>query len=81
MQSTTIKVPKKLHDRLAQMAKQKETTMAAVIEEALDIADKTIFWEQVEKTMTPEAVGKQAELYNQSFAELLEPDEDWSDLL
>jgi predicted transcriptional regulator len=81
MQSTTIKVPKELHDRLARMAKEKKMTMAAVIEESLDIAFKTTFWEQVEATMKPGEGRADAELLSGTLMDGLDPNEDWSFLL
>lgn len=43
-ETTTIKVPKKLRDRLAHQAQRDHVTLGAVIERALDEAEDRSFW-------------------------------------
>jgi predicted transcriptional regulator len=42
--TTTIKVPKALHQRLAELARREQVTLATAIEHALDEADERSFW-------------------------------------
>lgn len=56
--STTIKVPKELRDRIAERAMREQTTLASVIARVLDEADDRVFWSAVEKdhaSLTAEA--------------------------
>jgi hypothetical protein len=43
-ETTTIKVPKKLRDRLAHQAKRDHVSLSAVIERALDESEDRSFW-------------------------------------
>jgi predicted transcriptional regulator len=45
--STTIKVPRALRDRLAVRARQQHSTLAAAIETALDASEEREFWTRV----------------------------------
>lgn len=47
MTSTTVKVPRRLRDRLAERARIEGTTLAGAIESALDASDEQRFWEAV----------------------------------
>jgi predicted transcriptional regulator len=47
--TTTIKVPRALHKRLAAEARAQHLTLAAVISRALDDADERRFWAAVQK--------------------------------
>lgn len=42
--STTIKVPRALHERIAERARREQVTLATAIEHALDEADERSFW-------------------------------------
>ncbi|RIQ26079.1 hypothetical protein [Jiangella rhizosphaerae] len=42
--TTTIKVPRALHQRLAERARRERVTLATAIEHALDEADERSFW-------------------------------------
>jgi len=45
--ATTIKVPRELRDRIAVRAREKGTTFAAVIANALDVSEVESFWARV----------------------------------
>lgn len=47
--STSIKVPKALHDRLAARARLRGTTLARALEQALDVSDEQEFWAAVRR--------------------------------
>lgn len=78
MSSTTIKVPKELRDRLATLAGQQHTTLAGVVENALDAVEESAFWSGVAAAMGgrpfTEATG------DASLTEGLDPDESWDDV-
>jgi hypothetical protein len=82
METTTIKVPVDLRDRLAQRARRNRTTIAQAIADSLDQAEEKAFWEAVRTTMggahEPRST---AEGYSGTLRDGLVPDEDWSDIL
>ncbi len=47
--STTIKVSAALHDRLAARARERRTTLAGAVEQALDESDEQEFWADVRR--------------------------------
>ena len=47
MHDTTIRVSRELHDRLADRARQRGTTLSGAIEMALDESTEQLFWEAV----------------------------------
>lgn len=57
MQSTTIRVPISLRDRLQKRARAEGVTLAGVIERALDASDERHFWAAVKREH--EALSKQ----------------------
>jgi predicted transcriptional regulator len=83
MAMTTIKVPDKLRDRLALLAKREHTTLAGAIERSLDRADAAEFWEEMRATMGTEqtALRRDAGSFASALADGLDPDEDWSGIL
>lgn len=46
---TTIKVPRRLRDRISERAKREHVTLAVAIEHALDEADELEFWGDVRR--------------------------------
>ena len=85
MTSTTIRVPRQLHERLAKRAANRHTTLAEAIEHALDTEDAAEFWASVEATMgtaTAQAVIRvDAEALSGTLKDGLDPDERWDDVL
>lgn len=82
METTTIKVPVELRDRLARRARCKGTTIAQAIADSLDQAEEKAFWEAVRTTMGEAASARAtAERYSGTLRDGLVPDEDWSDIL
>lgn len=63
MQSTTIKVPPELRQRVARHARREHTSQAAVIEHALDLLDRETFFAQLRKDVAarPEDPAEQRE--------------------
>lgn len=49
---TSIKVPKKIRDRLQKRARRDHTTLAAALESALDEAEELEFWNRVREYNT-----------------------------
>lgn len=83
MASTTIKVPVALRDRLAELARTGNTTLAGAIERSLDAAEDARFWAEVAQTLgadAPRAVSA-GERIAGTLSDGLDPDEDWSDVL
>ena len=85
MPTTTIRVPRELHQRLLAHAESEHTTLAGAIEHALDVAEQAAFWAEAQATMgTPKAVAAakadSAELAG-SLKSGLDPDESWDDIL
>ena len=73
--STTIKVPTILRDRIAVRAKEKDTTLAGAIEDALNAAEDAQFWTQVQQTMLPGEGVRHAEKLSGSLKDRGEPEE------
>jgi hypothetical protein len=46
---TTIKVPRRLRDRISERARREHVTLAVAIERALDEADELEFWGEVRR--------------------------------
>jgi hypothetical protein len=78
-EATTIKVSVGLRDRLAEIARNRDTTLAGAIEYLLDVADEAEFWNQVRRTMLPGGGSAGAERYVGALADGLDR-EDWSGL-
>lgn len=85
MTSTTVRVPRELHDRLARRAASHGTSLAGAIERALDVEERAEFWARVEATMgTPEAraaIRIDTEPFAGTLRDGLDPDERWDDVL
>lgn len=80
MPSTTVKVPRELRDRLAEIAKADGTTLAGAIEKALEAHDDAAFWEGVARTMSAPALHREAYSFDGALTDGLDADEDWSDV-
>jgi predicted transcriptional regulator len=84
MSTTTVRLSRQLHDRLSLRARAGHTTLAGVIEQALDVAEREEFWSRAAATMGS-AAGK-ADLRTDSSAlsgslkDGLDPDETWDDV-
>jgi predicted transcriptional regulator len=85
MASTTIRVSRRLHDRLTKRAAGRHTTLAEAIEHALDAEERTEFWANVEATMgTAQAqatIRVDTEALSRTLKDGLDPDERWDDVL
>lgn len=85
MATTTIRLSRELHDRIAARAAQRGATLAAAIERALDVEDRAEFWAQMEATMgTPEArnvARDDSATLAGTLRDGLDPDERWDDVL
>lgn len=79
MPSTTIKVSRELRDRLAEIARDEETTLAGAIERALDAQEDAAFWSEVARTMNA-AAAPSRDVLDAALTDGLDPTEDWSDL-
>jgi predicted transcriptional regulator len=81
MSSTTIKVPVELRDRLAELARRDQTTLAGAIARSLDAAETAAFWAAVAATMSGgSAASADAEQFGGSLSDGLDPDESWDDV-
>lgn len=81
MATTTIRVPRELHERLARRAASEGTTLAGAIQHALDVEERADFWERAQATMgTPELLADARDLAG-SLTDGLDPDERWDDVL
>ncbi len=85
MTSTTIRVPRELHDRLAQHADRAGTTLAGAIAQALDAEDRAAFWSAAAAVMAgvgspPAAPSTGAESLNGTLKDGLDPAESWADV-
>jgi predicted transcriptional regulator len=49
--STTVRLSRQLHERLARRAEAEHTTLAGVIEHALDVQEREEFWAQAAITL------------------------------
>ncbi|PZF79512.1 hypothetical protein [Jiangella anatolica] len=83
--STTIRVPRELHDRLSKYAAAHHTSLAGAIGRALDAEERAAFWDDVRSTMgTREGVDElrgETERYAGSLKDGLDPNERWDDIL
>lgn len=77
MPMTTIKVSTELRDRLAEIAGRDHSTLAQVVERALDAADEARFWTAVAETMGRRGL---EDTDDASLREGLVPDESWDDV-
>lgn len=78
--TTTIRVPRDLRERIAEQARQRQMSQAQVIRAALDDADRAAFWAEVRRSMTTaeardDLIGEAEALHNVDGLEA----EDWSD--
>ncbi|MCZ2403890.1 hypothetical protein IV498_12035 [Paenarthrobacter sp. Z7-10] len=76
--TTTIKVPKTLRDRIATRAQREHSTLAAVIDDALNAADERTFWKAVQRENASLPVGqREADIQSSSSVEsLVDADDD-----
>lgn len=85
MATTTIRVSRELHDRLAKHAAIEGTTLAGAIERALDAEEQAAFWAEARATMgTARAIATIRVDTNElagSLKDGLDPDERWDDVL
>lgn len=85
MTSTTIRVSRQLHDRLAKRAASRHTTLAEAIEHAIDAEERAEFWANVEATMgtanAQAAIRVDTEALAGTLKDGLDPDERWDDVL
>lgn len=85
MASTTIRVSRQLHDRLAKRAASRQTSLAEAIEHALDTEERADFWADVEATMgsagSQAAIRVDTEALSGTLMDGLDPDERWDDVL
>lgn len=85
MTTTTIKVPVELRDRLAELARREQTTLAGAIAHSLDRADAAAFWDDVRATMgsadAHATLPREAERFAGALSDGLDAEEDWSDVL
>jgi predicted transcriptional regulator len=82
MPSTTIKVPVELRDRLADLARAENTTLAGAIERSLAAAEDARFWADVAATLGADSrrAATDSERHAATLTDGLDPDEDWSDI-
>jgi hypothetical protein len=81
MPSTTIRLSRELHARLARRASADHLTLAGAIERALDVEDNAEFWSRVAEVMgaadnRPPASGQ----LTGTLKDGLDPDESWDDV-
>lgn len=74
---TTIKVSTELRDRLAEIARRDDSTLAQVVERALDAADDARFWTAVAETMGRQRRG---DIDDATLRDGLVRDESWDDV-
>ncbi len=81
MSTTTIRVSKELHQRIAQHAHDEQTTLAGAIERAFDAGDRARFWADAAVTMdstsSRRALLAENEVLAGTLADGLEPAESW----
>lgn len=81
MPSTTIKVPTELRDRLAELARREDTTLAGAIARSLDAAETAEFWARVASTMSVRPrVAADAGQLDGTLSDGLDPAESWDDV-
>lgn len=78
---TTIKVPVELRNRLAEIARREDTTLAGAISRMLDAAEEAAFWRQAAETMSIPAAMADAVAFQGTLIDGLDPDERWDDVL
>lgn len=85
MATTTIRVSRALHERLAKHAAARNVSLAAAIEQALDAEEDASFWAEAQATMgTPQAltsIRKDTAELGGTLRDGLDPDERWDDVL
>lgn len=85
MTTTTIRVPRELHDRLARRAAQSGSSLSGAIERALEAEERAEFWDEVESTMGSAEVRAVIRADSAALAgtmsDGLDPDESWDDVL
>ncbi|MGL5818788.1 MAG: hypothetical protein ACRCYR_14570 [Phycicoccus sp.] len=84
MQSTTIRLSRDLHERLARRARADHLTLAGAIERALDVEETAEFWSRAAETMgspgtRPVAPAAPLDLAG-TLKDGLDPDESWDDV-
>ncbi|MGL4174965.1 MAG: hypothetical protein ACRCSN_02720 [Dermatophilaceae bacterium] len=84
MPSTTIRLSRQLHERLAQRAKADHLTLAGAIERALDVEENAEFWSRAAETMgsadsRPMTPAVSSDLAG-TLKDGLDPDESWDDV-
>jgi len=77
----TVKVSDSLHSRLRELAKTKGTTIGGVIGQSLDVMEETEFWKALEATMGSNAPSSDADYFDGSLSDGLDPNETWEDIL
>ena len=84
MDTTTLRVSRRLHDRLTQRARAADTTLAGAIENALDVAEREEFWTQAAATMgsadARTALSADAASIRGTLRDGLDPSETWDDV-
>lgn len=84
MNSTTVRLSRQLHDRLSHRARAADTTLAGVIEQALDVAEREEFWAHAAATMgavdARTALRSDASALAGSLKDGLDPNETWDDV-
>lgn len=84
MSTTTIRLSRQLHERLARRAEAENTTLAGAIDHALDVAEREEFWLRASSTMGSAeghtAVRADAANLGGSLQDGLDPNETWDDV-
>ena len=84
MESTTIRLSRQLHERLARRAEAEHTTLAGAIEHALDAEETAEFWARAAATMgSPNALhAARSESHDLSgtLRDGLDPTESWDEV-
>ncbi len=79
-QTTTLRVPKELRDRIARIAEIRGTTMLEVVKEAIQRLSRDQWWEAVHLAVDGlepadvDAYGREAELLDRAAADGITPD-------
>jgi hypothetical protein len=84
MDTTTLRVSRRLHDRLSQRAKARGTTLSGAIEQALDLAERQEFWAQAAATMAsaggPGGSASRVDDFPATLRDGLDLNETWNDV-
>ena len=84
MGSTTVRLSRELHERLARRARADQTTLAGAIERALDVQEREEFWSRAAATMGSAEVQRreraEAQQLSGTLKDGLDPDETWDDV-